>query len=200
MQTITAPRTGSLPAAAVDALRPRFDQLAADAHVQGDFIAPRRQYAEGTWQDGRIMWGRSRARVEPLADGAKPTVEGVVRHVLEENHLDGRTYSVGVHMIRVVADDAHNGVPAPEGVHQDGFDLVLTSIVDLRNVSGGYDSLLDREDNLLQSMILQPAEYLLFDDRAYRHYASPITPALPGEAARDALVVTFEESAYRARS
>jgi len=86
------------------------------------------------------------------------------------------------------------GKPAPEGIHQDGFDYVMVSCLSLKNVSGGDSILVDAKNHsqIIYDKALEETECLLFNDRAYAHYASPIIPKMPGICTRDVFVTTFQ--------
>ncbi len=104
-------------------------------------------------------------------------------------------YHFGIHQIRIRATDVMTGLPAPEGIHQDGFNYVAVNCVDFHNVTGGNSLLVkaDQYDDVLFNQILTPNEMIIFDDKLYAHYASPIVPLLPGEGYRDVFVTTLQE-------
>ncbi|MFZ9035801.1 MAG: 2OG-Fe dioxygenase family protein [Francisellaceae bacterium] len=103
-------------------------------------------------------------------------------------------YKFGIHQIRIITTDEIMGKPAPEGIHQDGFDYVAVGCVAVHNITGGNSILVKntQRDELCFDEILRPEEVVIFDDRHFAHYASPIVPKLPGRGARDVFVVTFE--------
>ena len=49
--------------------------------------------------------------------------------------LPGDEFTIGVHQIRIIANDDDMGKPAPEGIHRDGFDFVAV-IVDAIGTHG----------------------------------------------------------------
>ncbi|KNX38730.1 hypothetical protein VV01_18830 [Luteipulveratus halotolerans] len=159
--------------------------------------------------NGRIEW-ESEATFEQAADinayagGQKrsfaPIRSDVLRDVVEVvDHLREDVIGVesdaliGAHQIRVIAGDGVTGLPAPEGVHQDGFDIVATCVIGLTNVSGGVTTL--TTDAAGQHVVAQESlgarEYAAFDDRALFHYVSPVNALVPGQTHRDVLVLTF---------
>ena len=103
-------------------------------------------------------------------------------------------YHFGIHQIRTVTTDLITGRPAPEGIHQDGFDYVAVVCVEIFNITGGNSLLVDAKDHqrIVINQILQEGQMILFDDRSYAHYASPIVPLLPGQGHRDVFVVTLQ--------
>ncbi|NBT86343.1 MAG: hypothetical protein EBT45_07625 [Alphaproteobacteria bacterium] len=102
-------------------------------------------------------------------------------------------YEIGVHQIRVVADDQSMGIPAPEGIHQDGFDYIAILSVNNQNLAGGVSILLSSQNpkDIIFEQSLQPSNCLLLNDRNLFHYVSPIVPKLPGNCFRDMIITTF---------
>lgn len=103
-------------------------------------------------------------------------------------------YHFGIHQIRIYTNDEVTGKPAPEGVHQDGFDYVTVVCVDMQNVTGGNSLLVDinNHQHIHVNQALREGEMFLFNDRKYAHYASPIVPLLPGSGYRDVFVITMQ--------
>ncbi|WP_119343177.1 2OG-Fe dioxygenase family protein [Facilibium subflavum] len=93
-------------------------------------------------------------------------------------------YHFGIHQIRIETTDEITGKPAPEGIHQDGFDYVCVLCANLNNVSGGNSVLVDVKDR----------SHILFDDKKYAHYASAIVPVIPGKGWRDVFVITLQKA------
>ncbi|UXI04487.1 2OG-Fe dioxygenase family protein [Photobacterium sp. TY1-4] len=99
---------------------------------------------------------------------------------------------IGIHQIRITASDQAVGYPAPEGIHQDGFDYICTLCMGKQNITGG-NSVVLKGSAVVADEQLGFGELLLFDDRAYRHYVSPIVPLLPGHGHRDMFVFTVNQ-------
>nr|MBP6383709.1 2OG-Fe dioxygenase family protein [Aeromonas sp.] len=81
--------------------------------------------------------------------------------------------------------------PAPEGVHQDGFDFIGVFFCGSEGVSGGalqlYHGL--KEQPFFQQE-LHPGEYLVLDDRRFYHNAAPVLPLTPTRGHWDVIVLT----------
>jgi hypothetical protein len=188
-----------------------FDQLPPDDYLQSEMPFRYRAFGLAMMRDGKLDWtdrqeffqsaainsyagGRER-RFPPLHTPARVFAERFVGD--QKLPLTHRTAMVGCHQIRVVAEDSFNGYPAPEGFHQDGFDWVAITCIEQCNVNGGVSMVsrvdADEEDPLLIDRTIEAGETILLNDRAVRHYVSPITPKLPGRAYRDVIVLTFEE-------
>ncbi|WP_440682573.1 2OG-Fe dioxygenase family protein [Cysteiniphilum halobium] len=118
--------------------------------------------------------------------------EMIMLHIYPK--LPAYDYHFGIHQIRIYTNDEVTGKPAPEGVHQDGFDYVTIICVDMQNVTGGNSLLVDINNHrhIYFNQVLKEGEMLLFNDRKYAHYASPIVPLLPGFGHRDVFVITMQ--------
>ena len=118
----------------------------------------------------------------------------LVKNVLGNFIPEGK-YSIGTHQMRIKANDYYMGKPAPEGIHQDGFDYVTVSCINTYNVTGGTSILVDAMNykTVFFEKNLRKGEILMFDDRRYAHYTSPIVPKIPGECFRDVIVNTYKK-------
>jgi hypothetical protein len=189
-------------------VRDSFDDLPVDDYLRGSFPFRRRRYSRARAEGGEVCWlaagpfrqsaahnayaeGKAR-RFKELDDVVRGPLAGVVVPALLA-HLPAGVYDVGVHQVRVLADDEHVGEPAPEGVHQDGFDYIGIVPVRRDNVRGGVTQLFDLDDRVrpVAEYVLTAGEVLLFNDRQLAHYTSPIAPHRPGLAVRDVFVLTF---------
>jgi hypothetical protein len=187
-----------------------FDELPDDAFLKGDFRFRKRRYGLGTLSSGGVKWvdradafyqselinsysGGMKRYYDPIGLCVKEYVDTVLIKEVSE-FLPSAFYSLGVHQMRVVTENNRIGMPAPEGIHQDGFDFVVTACVSVNNIVGGNSILVDSKDhgNLVYEKILNPFEMLLFDDRIHAHYVSPIVPKMPGKGFRDVFVLTFK--------
>jgi len=132
---------------------------------------------------------------ELIASGAN---EELLAHLLPAFPLrNPENYAFGINQVRVIADDIHLGSPAP-GLHQDGYAYSCHCNISRENVSGGA-SLLSKTSNptdIFIEHILQPNEFVFFDDRKLFHTATPITQRLIGEPTwRDMIIIDVMEKA-----
>lgn len=98
---------------------------------------------------------------------------------------------IGVHQIRITTSDHQHGNPAPEGIHQDGVDLVGVLCIYRDKVTGGETQLYpDSDGNPVFSKILNPGELLVFNDHQFFHFTTPIIPDKEGIGIRDVFVFT----------
>jgi hypothetical protein len=102
-------------------------------------------------------------------------------------------WHVELHQFRIEAKPGQQGRPTPEGMHRDGVDHVLVTLIERRNVREGVTRIGAVDGTPLGEFTLTgPGDTMLIDDRRILHGVTEIhavDPALP--AWRDALVVTF---------
>ncbi|BAU66182.1 hypothetical protein STA3757_35850 [Stanieria sp. NIES-3757] len=98
---------------------------------------------------------------------------------------------IAVHQIRITTSARQRGQPAPEGIHRDGVDLVGIFCVNRHEIEGGITYLYrSKNDPPVLSKILNPGEFLIFNDEQFFHYTSAIT-TLPSQLGiRDVFVLT----------
>jgi hypothetical protein len=105
----------------------------------------------------------------------------------------GKTWEVRVHQIRIVASPGKPGLPAPEGIHQDGTDFLTLHLVRRRNVVGGESTVYDLERRPIASHTMkEPLDSFILEDPRIMHGVTPVRSAdglLPGT--RDVLGIDF---------
>ncbi len=129
----------SLPAGSVAPLQGFFDQLPVDPYIQGRFRERRygRVEKEGSRfypLDNGVFFQaaainkflgdvpRTYAELDP-AFVAHPTFQLMLARFARHTRLaDGQ--AIGIHQMRIVTGEGESVPPAPEGVHQDGFDFI----------------------------------------------------------------------------
>ncbi|MER7399845.1 2OG-Fe dioxygenase family protein [Streptomyces sp. NPDC000151] len=187
-----------------------YEDLPADVHLRDGHHFRYRAFGKARVKGEMLLWeedtsffqsdaineyaGGMDRRFAPLGDPAKEFAEGLVNAPAIRELAAAEEFEIGCHQIRITAADDRPGFPAPEGFHQDGYDLIAVTCVAAENVSGGIS--LVRENAAAGEIILErvmaPGESLFLADREVKHYVSPITPKIPGEPAyRDVAVITF---------
>ena len=99
---------------------------------------------------------------------------------------------IGIHQMRILCSEYIKGEPAPEGRHQDGFDVIGIFCARRIKVDGGISELfLDKEDEtpILEKM-LEENELLVVNDREVFHNATKLTPVDMELGYRDVFVFT----------
>lgn len=98
---------------------------------------------------------------------------------------------IGVHQIRITTSSQHIGSPAPEGIHRDGVDLVGIFCVNRERIEGGETHLYkSKNDSPVFQKILNPSQLLVFNDRQFLHFTSPIKAISSEDGIRDVFVFT----------
>lgn len=100
-------------------------------------------------------------------------------------------WTVGLHMIRIVAVNGEPGLPTPEGRHRDGHSFVGMHLVRRENSAGGESTIYRDGLPEVRFTLRDPLESVLVDDTAIWHEASPISILDPagGRTVRDMLLV-----------
>lgn len=126
----------------------------------------------------------------PLLDGvfANPFLQELIRFDFAQFPLDAEQaagdWEAHARLIRVTADAAQTGHPAPEGIHRDGAAFVAVHLAELVNAEDGDVSIYDADRKPLTSFRLeQEMDSCLFNDGVLWHVVAPIQPADPAHAA-----------------
>ena len=216
MQTFILSRASDRPA---DSLGSIFDQLESDPYCREGIryralnqycyrggqvtVVPTRPF----FQDERINrhcggMVRHFPAVE-LGGSADGFVRSTIAQIIDCCGLGGAAVDVGAHFIRTVCGEGASGVPAPEGVHQDGFDFIAILCVQRdRNIHGARSFLYedDRGERAVFERELVSGDLVVINDRRLFHYTTAFTPVEPQPArlARDVVVFTFQRTGEEA--
>lgn len=193
----------------IERLRQSFERLPVDPYIEGDFrlrrlsrfIAPDNQLRALPHQEFiqsdryNHFQGNIRRDFEELE--ASVAMSDAFIHLLTEIknglNLDLSSCVLGVHQIRIVAKKGSSGQPAPEGIHQDGFDYISIICMDRFHVSGGVTELYEHpKGEAIFSKTLRPGEVLFCNDRSRFHFTGPLQPYLFDEGHRDVFVITVK--------
>ncbi len=104
-----------------------------------------------------------------------------------------RTWTVDVHLFRIIGQPEEAGEPTPEGVHHDGDEFNAVHLVQRRNAVGGVSGIYDNDRCLLESLTLRESmDSLILWDPHVMHGVSAIRPEVPGQPAiRDVLIIGY---------
>jgi hypothetical protein len=189
------------------AFDPYFENLPLDPYIQGRFRLRRFSRFQGPPENFRRLehkYFEQSATVNKLAGGVKrdfaeledqlvvlPDFQMLVALFVDFSKIDPESTEIGVHQIRIVAAPNMVGEPAPEGIHQDGFDFVGIFCIKRNNLIGAETHLYENPANPpIFAKELQPGEFVLVNDRRLYHFTSGIKPAGPGNGIRDVFVMT----------
>jgi len=111
--------------------------------------------------------------------------------------VGGQDWYVELHQFRIEAVAGAPGYPTPEGVHQDGVDLVLIAMLARTNLEGGETLVTDLDDRDLARFTLRDRlDMAVLDDTRVKHGVTPVAPVDPEAAScRDVLVMTWRRGA-----
>jgi hypothetical protein len=88
------------------------------------------------------------------------------------------TWEVRIHQIRIVASAMVPGLPAPEGIHQDGTDFLTLHLVRRRNIEGGESTIYDLDRRPIQCFTMrEPLDSMILEDPRIMHGVTPVVPA-----------------------
>lgn len=175
--------------------RRRHAILSAMAGVPG----LRREIDGPHWQavDHNPLNGGGDRHFEPIppettAGAAFQAIAGWARAAFDAAE-PGRDWYIEAHQFRIEARAGSEGRPTPEGMHRDGVDWVLVTLVRRENVAEGVTAIASPDGRPLGTFTLEaPMDSMLLDDRRVQHGVTPIRPLDPGHPGwRDVLVVTF---------
>ena len=189
------------------AFEPFFSDLPVDPYIQGKFR--RRRFSRFNGMPGSLQrlehkYFEQSTKVNQLAGGIKrdfpelderlPDLEEFQRLVaafVDFSKIDPMVTEMGVHQIRIVASKDEQGEPAPEGIHQDGFDFVGIFCIKRDGISGGETHLYRAKDQPpIFDKILQPGEFVMVNDRTHYHFTSAVAPVGDNTGKRDVFVIT----------
>ena len=82
---------------------------------------------------------------------------------------------VDVHQVRQQCYQGVSAHNAPEGIHRDGADYIVSAfVVQRKHVRGGVSTILSQDKDPIFSTTLQEGEGLFHEDRELWHYVEPI--------------------------
>jgi hypothetical protein len=193
----------------VEAFEPYFNRLPRDPYIEGNFRFRRFSRFQGLPANLTRLehkYFEQSTAVNKLAGGVKrdfAELDDDIVHLAEFQKLvsgfvdfaniDPVTTEIGVHQIRIKALPYEVGEPAPEGIHQDGFDFVGIFCIKRFNLIGAETHLYeDPKSAPIFAKDLQPGEFVLVNDRKLYHYTNGIKPedVEAGAGIRDVFVIT----------
>jgi hypothetical protein len=197
-------RISNINSAAFDSF---FDNLPLDPYIRGKFRRRRFSRFQGPPESLVRLehkYFEQSSAVNKLAGGIKrdfseledqmvclPEFQMLVSRFVDFSKVEPETSEIGVHQIRIVASPGEVGEPAPEGIHQDGFDFVGIFCISRRNLIGAETHLYeDPTQPPIFAKELQPGEFVLVNDRRLYHFTTGIQPAGTEEGTRDVFVMT----------
>ena len=197
-----------MPGIDVEQFADSFTQLPPDPHVEGNFR--RRKYSRFTGhplhlrrlshesfeQSSEInqTYGDIERDFEPIDESVTelPQFEQLIHTIARFFGFNPYCTTLGVHQIRIVCTGDEHGLPVPEGIHQDGFDLIALCCIKRQGVTGAETRLYQSpEEASVYNCTMGPGDIIYCNDRSMYHYTSPIQPVSEDHHGfRDMFVVT----------
>jgi hypothetical protein len=185
-----------------DRLAGDWDHLEPDRHLAAGASFRRRRYGRYAWspaddalealphepyfqpEDENAYAGGVVREFAPLrpATADNPWLHALVRATFACLPLpaarEGSAWEVRVHQIRIVATPEEPGLPAPEGIHQDGTDFLTLHLVRRHNIEGGVSTIYDLDRRPIESFtLLEPLDSLILEDPRVLHGVTPVHAA-----------------------
>ena len=197
------------PQGVADELQPYFDNLDMDIYIDSKHRF--RSYARFQFENDKIVrlphskFVQSSDVNRVLGDVERdfPKMEQrlveteqfqrLLKSFIERTGSDKDHAVVDVHQLRVTCDSDATSSPAPEGIHQDGFNFVGIFCVRRKNISGGatqiFKSQVEQHPHL--NTILEENQFVILNDSRYFHHISETLSSEPGQkGVRDVFVFT----------
>ena len=80
---------------------------------------------------------------------------------------------LNVHQIRVNIDNNNNTV-VPEGIHRDGFNMIMIICISRENIKGGTNEIYKDTNSILNSTELNPSDAIIINDNKVLHNVTQI--------------------------
>ena len=97
-------------------------------------------------------------------------ISSIVKNIENVNRLN-----ISIHQVRQMCYPNIISENAPEGIHQDGADYIVSALViNHNNVKGGISKIYDLDKNILESIILKENKFIFQNDKTLYHYITPI--------------------------
>jgi len=197
---------GQLEQGNVKTLAASFDNLPPNPYVDGAFRL--RRYSHFTFDGAQLNRLPTKAFVQ---DDSINTYQGNVERTYPEiedqicksqaftemfnrfkeiTNLDDET-PIEVHQMRILAKHKQTTEPAPEGVHQDGFDRLGVFVIERNNVAGGEIQVhTDKQSAPFVSHNFDQGEFVILNDQKFFHSAAAMKPSTDDDGYMDVFVLT----------
>ena len=203
-------------AAALDALRPAWDDLLHDTYLRDGGRYRSRRHSCFIVDGTAVTLVPHRAHWQPveynaLHGGLERWFEPITQAFVEQpawpqllrglsvccSALKGpRPWYVEAHQFRIDTTDGI-GRPTPEGAHRDGVDFVAVLFIGREGIKGGETRVFEATGSHgIRFTLTEPWSVLLLDDERVIHETTPIQP-LAGPGHRDTLVLTFRAEGFQ---
>ncbi|MFI9402930.1 2OG-Fe dioxygenase family protein [Nocardia sp. NPDC052316] len=117
-----------------------------------------------------------------------------IKHIVDQERFLDQTvdWQINVHQNRSKTTTDKSAELTPEGIHQDGHEFVIISILSRNNVRGGEMRLWPAKDaDPIWRGTLAAGDAVILDDQRVYHDVTPIEPDGSTTGTRDILIVSF---------
>ena len=98
---------------------------------------------------------------------------------------------INVHQIRVLFDKEQYSTVVPEGIHRDGYNIIMIICINRHNVKGGVNNIYTNDKTLLYTTTLLDSEAIIINDNKLLHDVSLLSRYFQHEIGfRDIFVLT----------
>jgi hypothetical protein len=196
-----------LSSARTEVFSPFFANLPLDPYIEGTYR--RRRFSRFQGEPENLVrlehkYFEQSSSVNKLAGGVKrefpeleeglvrlPEFQTLVSRFVDFSKIEPETTEIGIHQIRIVASPDQVGEPAPEGIHQDGFDFVGIFCISREHLRGAETHLYEHPSQApIFAKELHPGEFVLVNDRKLYHFTTGLIPVGAVEGTRDVFVMT----------
>ena len=193
----------------LDGFESFFNTLPLDPYLKGNDRFRERRFSRVNFADNQVtrlphkLFKQSSKLNEYLGDVEReyeeldetlinhPSFAQVLSKFCQLSGVNGRETELGIHQIRTLCSPQFSGEPAPEGPHQDGFDIIAIVCIKRENIQDGVTQLMhEKNSDPIFSRTLQPGDLVMVNDRKLFHYTTPTTPAGERRGQRDVFVIT----------
>ena len=87
--------------------------------------------------------------------------------------LEIKNEYINIHQIRVLANEDITNL-VPEGIHQDGFNIVGICCINRKNINGGINIIYDKNKNEIYKNMLNEGDMIIINDNELFHNVEPI--------------------------
>jgi hypothetical protein len=163
-------------------------------------IIPEKTLKKCEIENGRIRWHQEEYHHQTrIIDELSLTAlyENIIWNTYSQ--LPKNNYHVRLSHMYTFADIDTQGIPTPEGIHQEGGDFSAIACLNCHNVSGGVSLIFDANDHshIAFERSLIPGMQIIFSNKRFAHYTSNISPKIPGYALREVIISTFLKTETR---
>ena len=103
------------------------------------------------------------SELTPESAGELLKAQGAFEQMVKSSAMDGTNFTEEqIEIIRQANEDLTDLIP--EGIHQDGFNMIAICCVSRKNINGGVSRIYDKDKNIIYSQQLNQGEMIVIND------------------------------------